>query len=216
LNKVSLPVAIWRISFLSSWSRPNGGADHPTSTCRQRCGRPSGRGRLGGRRVLLDEGSDDAMGGRAVGGIGDGLAVGIRDRLDRRVSPYVPIEIAGAGDLCADDAHRRAFRVGAQHAHDADTDADLDGAGDHRLLGLPCPLRIEELERQTMLLEDSAALADFGYAGVPKAALADCELQRLLGRYGTHHRGSREPCASQSCGDRPHRAFLPATAFRKP
>src|SRR5437870_6416733 len=46
------------------------------------------------------------------------LAVEVGDGLDRRVGLHIPEQVAGAGDLGADDAHRRALRIGAEHAHE--------------------------------------------------------------------------------------------------
>ena len=38
------------------------------------------------------------------------------------------------------------LRIGAQRAHDADADADIDAAGNHRLLGLAGALGVEKLQ----------------------------------------------------------------------
>ena len=68
----------------------------------------------------------------------------------------VPVEVGRAGRLGADDAHRRTFGKRAEHAHDTGRDADVDAAGDHRLLRFAAALRPEDLERQPVLLEDAA------------------------------------------------------------
>ena len=120
------------------------------------------------------------MRGGAVGRVGDALPIGIVQRLDRRVGLHVPIQVAGTGDLGADDADRRALRIGAQNPHDACPDPDLDAAGDHGLLGLAGALGIEDFERQAVLLENTGALADIGYRRIPQSALADRNLQRVL------------------------------------
>ena len=93
--------------------------DLPGHDLRQRGRRPAGRRRLGLQVVLLHERGDDAVRRRAVGRIGDRLAVGVLQRLDRRVRRHVPEEVGRAGGLGADDADRRALRVRGKHAHDA-------------------------------------------------------------------------------------------------
>jgi hypothetical protein len=72
----------------SSRSRPNGGADHPTSTVPTSC-RESGRIPVGASfaaGIFLDEGGDDAMRG-AIGRIGDGPPIGVAQGLDRGFGP---------------------------------------------------------------------------------------------------------------------------------
>ena len=155
----------------------------------QRRRRAAGRDRLRFEVVLAHEGVDDRMGRRAVGRIGDGLAVDIRERADRRGRLHVPEEVAAARHLGADDAQRRALRIGAEHAEHAGGRAELDAAGDHRLLGLAAALGIEDVEHDAVLLEDAAALAELGDRGIPQPALADRDAQRVV---GAHRRGERK------------------------
>ena len=100
--------------------------------------------------------------------------------LDRRVRPHVPEQVRGAGGLGADDAQRGSLGEQAERAHDARRHADIDAAGHDGLLRLASPLRVEDLEGEPVLLEDADALAELGHGGVPVAALADGELQRVL------------------------------------
>ncbi len=109
----------------------------------------------------------------AVGRVGERLVVGVLQRLDRRIRLHIPVEIVGAGRLGADHAHRRALGIGAEHAHHAGGDAEIDAAGDHRLLGLARAVGVDDLELEAVLLEDAGELADLRDRGVPVAALAD-------------------------------------------
>ena len=146
--------------------------------------------------VLLHEGRDDAVGRRAVGRIGERLAVGILQRLDRRIRLHIPVEVIGAGRLGADHAHRRALRIGAEHAHHAGGDADIDAARNHRLLGLARAIGVDDLQLQAVFLEDAGELADFGHRGVPVAALADRQFHLVLRAGGGHS----EQCQRRKCG----------------
>ncbi len=161
--------------------------------------RPAHGGRLGGQVVLLDERRDDAVRRRAVGRVSQRLVVGILQRLDRRIRLHVPVQIAGASGLGADDAHRRAFGIGAEHAHDTRGDADIDAAGDDRLLRLAGALRVDHLKHEAVLLEDAGALADLRHRGVPIAALADGELHGVFG--GSCLRCGKQRRAGHEAGD---------------
>jgi hypothetical protein len=141
---------------------------------------PAGGDRSRRQIALLDQSGHDGMGGGAVGGVGDGLAGGIPERLDRRGGKHIEVHVGEAGLLRADDAHRRALRIGAEHAHHAGCNADIDAAGNHRLLGFSATLGVEDVEIQTVLLEDPRSRSDLGNRGVPPAALSDCKLQLVL------------------------------------
>jgi len=110
---------------------------------------------------LLHEGGHDAVRRRAVGRVGDGLALGIFQRLDRRSRRHIPEKVGRAGGFGTDDADRRAFGVQGERAHDAAGHAEIRAAGDHGLLRLAGALRPQDLEDQAMLLEDPRTLADF-------------------------------------------------------
>ena len=119
-------------------------------------------------------------GRRAVGRVRDRLALGVLQRLDRRGRRHVPVEIGGAGGFRADDPHRCALRERGQHAHDAGGHADVDAAGDHRLLRLAGALRPQNLEHESVLLEDARPLSDLGNRRVPVAPLPGGELEGVL------------------------------------
>src|SRR4030095_9728269 len=94
----SLPLAMIRILPSSSCWRPNGGADQPMSiwldmTCVSGAAGRGGGGGLGVGFFLVQEGGHEAGRRRAVGRVGDGLAVGIFKRLDRRSRRHIPEEI---------------------------------------------------------------------------------------------------------------------------
>src|SRR5690242_15504386 len=63
----------------------------------------------------------------------------------------------------------------------ADPDAEVDARRDHRLERLAAALRVEHLERQAMLLEEAGVLAELRDALLPAAALADRDLERVVG-----------------------------------
>ena len=67
--------------------------------------------------------------------------------LDRRIRAHVEKDVAGAGEVGADDADRRALGEGAQHPLGADIDAEIGAAGDHRLHRLARAGGAENLER---------------------------------------------------------------------
>ena len=117
---------------------------------------------------------------RAIGRVGDGLALGILERLYRRARGNIPKQIGGAGGLGADDAHRCALRVCGEHAHDSGRDADVDAARDHRLLRFAAALRIQDLEAQSVLFENPSALTDLGDGRIPVAALTGGDLECFL------------------------------------
>jgi hypothetical protein len=101
--------------------------------------------------------------------------------LHRGIGAHVPIGVL-TRRLRADDADRRAFRIGAEHAERADGHPDVDVAGDHRLHRLPGTLGIENVEVEPMLLENAGARAERGRRAVPDFALADCDGELIGGR----------------------------------
>src|SRR5262249_25971369 len=58
--------------------------------------------------------------------------------------------------------------------------AVFHAAADHRLDRFRAGLDVEDFEIEPVLLENAAALAEFGDAGVPRAALRDRDFQVLL------------------------------------
>jgi hypothetical protein len=71
------------------------------------------------------------------------------------------------------------------------------------MLSLARAIGIDEVQYQAVLLEDSGELTDLGHGGVPVAALADGELDRVVGK----GRGGRE-CQCCYCAAKlvfPHR-----------
>ena len=58
---------------------------------------------------------------------------------------------------------------------------DIDAVGDHRLQRLGAALRVEQFERQAVLLEDALVLAELGDRLLPAAALADGDLEVVVG-----------------------------------
>ncbi len=158
---------------------------------RQRRRRIAGRHRLCRQLELVDEGAHDALRRRALGREGDGVAVGVGERFDRRRCLGVPV-VGSPGRLGTDDAHRRALGIGRHRALRADGEAEIGGAGDHRLQRLARARGVDDLERDTVLLEDAGLLAEIGHRGVPVAALADRDLEEIIGcgwqRDGEHRR----------------------------
>jgi hypothetical protein len=193
-DATSLPVMMIRILPSSARSSPNGAAPKPTSSghgLRDRCGNVAGRGGLGRELVLRDEREQAGMARRPGQGIGHRLAVEILDLLDRRTGRHVPIEIGRPDHLAADDADRRALGKGADGGRDAGRSRDIHAAADHRLDRFRAGLDVENLEIEPMLLEDAAALAELGDAGVPGTTLRDGDPQRVfrpgaLARAGNH------------------------------
>ena len=99
---------------------------------------------------------------------------------DRRVCRHVPVEIGRADHLAADDADRRALGEGADGGRHAGGGRDVHAAADHRLDRFRAGLDVEDFEVEPVLLEDAAALAELGDAGIPGAALGDRDLQSGL------------------------------------
>ena len=121
------------------------------------------------------------MGGGAAGRIREGVLLGrVLERLDRRIRAHIEEDVAGAGEIGADDADRRTLGEGAQHALGADIDAEIGAAGDHRLHGLAGARGAEDLERDPMLLEDAGLLAEDRRLAAPDLELADRDLERVL------------------------------------
>src|SRR4029079_7241390 len=81
-------------------------------------------------------------------------------------------------------------------AERADRQSEIDAAGDDRLQGLAASGRVDHLELQTMLLEDSGLVAEVGNGRIPVAALANGHLHEIISK------GSRrtEPCKRYHSG----------------
>src|SRR5262249_28546088 len=84
----------------------------------------------------------------------------------------------------ADDAHRRAFRKHPDRPEETRGDADLGAVGDHRLLGLPAAVGVEDVEREVVLLEEAGLVADLGDESLADAAAADRDLEPIPGAAG--------------------------------
>ena len=72
------------------------------------------------------------------------------------------------------------FGKGADGGRDAGGGRDIHAAADHRLDRFRTGLDVEDLEIEAVLLEDAAALAELGDAGIPSATLRNRHPQRLL------------------------------------
>src|SRR5919197_5186719 len=84
------------------------------------------------------------------------------------------------GRLSTDNSDRSALGKGAHRAHRADCSPDVDRARNHRLLGFAAARGVQDFEKETMLLEDSRALAELSDGRVPIAPLAGGNLERVL------------------------------------
>src|SRR5262245_27077221 len=135
----SLPLAMTRILPSSISLSPNGGDPQPMSICPDMtavsvAGMPPVEVGTALDAELLAEAEHDGVGGGATGGIGDGgLLRRILEALDRRIRAHIEVDVAGAGEIRADHADRRALGEGAQHALRADIDAEIGAAGAHSL-----------------------------------------------------------------------------------
>jgi len=151
------------------------GVDLPGHHLRERAGKAAGGDRLGIDLVFFQEAQHVRMRGCADRGKRNRAAAHVGHRLDRRIRAHVPVGVL-AGRLGADDADRRAFRIGAEHAQRADRHADIDVAGDHGLHRLPGALGVQNLELQPMLLEKAGARTERCGRAMPDLALADGDL----------------------------------------
>src|SRR5262249_61222915 len=79
---------------------------------------------FGAELEFIDEGSDDAIGGGSIGRKGNGMAIGVLQRLDVRIFS-VPV-IGCAGCLSADNADRRALRISRHGAKRANRQSEID------------------------------------------------------------------------------------------
>src|SRR5262249_57679979 len=115
--------------------------------------------------------------------VSDGRRVaGIREALDGRVRPHIPIEVPCPGEIHPDHADGRALGIGAQNRGGADPDREIGGAGNDRLQGLAPAGGAEDVEDDAMLFEDAGALAEPRRIDRPQPKLPDCNLERLLRR----------------------------------
>src|SRR5262245_17377810 len=182
----SLPLAMTRILPSSISLSPNGGDPQPMSICPDMtavsvAGMPPVEVGTALDAELLAEAEHDGVGGGATGGIGDGgLLRRILEALDRRIRAHIEVDVAGAGEIRADHADRRALGEGAQHALRADIDAEIGAAGDHRLHGLARPRGAEVLERDAVFLEDAGLLPEDRRLPAPDFELADRNLELVL------------------------------------
>src|SRR5262249_54759412 len=83
--------------------------------------------------------------------------------------------------LAPDQANWSAFRIGADGSRHAHAGRDIHAPGNDCLDGFSPALRIENVNRQTVLLENAAALAQFRNASVPRTPLGYGNSDRLLG-----------------------------------
>jgi len=128
--------------------------------------RESRRRTAGGDRLELDAGlllepEHDHVRGRADGGKGDGPAVGLLEAFDRGIGRNVKIGVVRAGHGRADDADRRTLGISPHDTQRAEPNAEVGAAGDHRLQRLARTLRIENVERDPVLLKDTGVLREF-------------------------------------------------------
>ena len=72
----------------------------------------------------------------------------------------------------------------AEHAEEADRNADLRAVRDHRLLRLAAAVGVEDVEREAMLLEDAGLVAKLGDEGLAHVAVADRDLEVVLRECG--------------------------------
>ena len=147
--------------------------------------RESRRRTAGGDRLELDAGlllepEHDHVRGRADGGKGDGPAVGLLEAFDRGIGRNVKIGVVRAGHGRADDADRRTLGISPHDTQRAEPNAEVGAAGDHRLQRLARTLRIENVERDPVLLKDTGVLREFRDRLVPDSLGADRELQCIL------------------------------------
>ena len=89
--------------------------------------------------------------------------------------------LVGAGERGANAAQRRTLEESAEQRVGAEPDADVDAVGDHRLQRLGAALGVEQFQRQAVLLEDALVLAEVGDGLLPAAALADGDLEVVVG-----------------------------------
>src|SRR6185295_6929926 len=90
----------------------------------------------------------------------------------------------------------------------ADRQSEINAAGDDRLQGLAAAGRVDHLELQTMLLEDSGLVAEVGNGRIPVAALANGHLHEIIREGGRR----TEPCERRHSGfqiTHPGHAILP-------
>ena len=121
------------------------------------------------------------MTGRADGGKRDRFAVEILDGLDRRIRRHVPIKVRRSGHFARKNADRRAFGKGADGGRNAGRGGDIDAAADEGLDRFRSGGGIEDIEIESVLLENAAALAELGKAGVPGAFLRNGDFERVVG-----------------------------------
>jgi len=105
----------------------------------------------------------------------------VREPPDRGVRFDVPGDVAHSGEAAAEDAHRRALAERLHDADGADPDADVGGAGNHRLQSLARALGAEILQHEAVLPEDAGLLAEDRRLLRPGLHLSDRDFQRVLG-----------------------------------
>ena len=74
----------------------------------------------------------------------------------------------------------------------AEPDADVDAAGDHRLQRLGAAIGIAQLKCEPALAEHAGILAEFRRRSLPLSALAERDLDGILGGRGLCGHDERE------------------------
>ncbi len=110
------------------------------------------------------------------------------ETLDRRIGADVEKDIAGAGEIRAQRADRRALGERAQHTLGTDIDTEVGASRDHRLHGLTRAGGTEVLQLDAVLLEDTGLLAEDRHLSAPYLQLPYGDLEPVLGarRRGQH------------------------------
>src|SRR6185503_1222373 len=111
-----------------------------------------------------------------------------------------------------DDTDGRALGISAERAQKSRGHADLRAVGDDHLLRLAAALGVEDIEGESVLLEDAGILSELGDEGLADAARAHRDLEVILrGRSAPrrHRSGDRK---QQRAGPRTFHAHLPSIA----
>ena len=108
------------------------------------------------------------------------LSVGVPETLDGQIRAHVEKNVAGAGEVGAEYADRRALGERAQHPWGPDIDAEIGAAGNHRLDRFARAGGAEIFERDPVFPEDAGLLAEDRRLPAPDFELTDCDLEGVL------------------------------------